>query len=86
MGGLLARRFILQRSIRILGARTKESSMSTAVPARTHSFRSRLASFAAMLEGARDCAAAVEAGRRPSDRALSSLGIDAAHWDRFGSR
>lgn len=60
--------------------------MTAADPARARSFRASLAAFATMLGGARDCAAAVEAGRRPSERALRAVGIVAHDWDGMRSR
>ncbi|WP_161992567.1 hypothetical protein [Aureimonas leprariae] len=52
----------------------------------TRSFRSALAAIATTLAGARDCASAAEAGRRPSDRALRAVGIARRDWDGIGSR
>ncbi len=60
--------------------------MTTAGPARIRSLRSTLASAADLLGGVVACAAAVEAGRRPSNRALRAVGIDAGDWDRIGRR
>ena len=60
--------------------------MTTAGPAKIHSLRSTLSSIATMMDGASACASAAEAGRRPSNRALRTMGIDARHWDRIGSR
>ncbi|WP_152044689.1 hypothetical protein [Aureimonas psammosilenae] len=60
--------------------------MTTAGPAKIRSLRSTLASAATMMDGAIACASAAESGRRPSDRALRAVGIDARHWDRIGTR
>lgn len=54
--------------------------------ARTRSFRFTLASIATLMDGAFDCAAAVEAGRRPSERSLRAIGISSREWDRIGTR
>lgn len=60
--------------------------MTAARPARSRSLRSGFASFATLMAGALDCAAAAEARRRPSDRALRAVGIASGDWDRIGSR
>lgn len=44
-------------------------------PTRTN-LRARIGNFAAMMGGIIDCAAAAEAGRRPSRQALTRAGID----------
>ena len=45
------------------------------------SFRDRVTGFADYMSGLRDCAAAVEAGRKPSARALNSIGLDPKLFD-----
>ncbi|HUG63249.1 MAG TPA: hypothetical protein VMP03_15485 [Methylomirabilota bacterium] len=47
----------------------------------SRSFLSRLRSAAEMLEGAQSAAASVEAGRRPSPRALRQLGLSPEAFD-----
>ncbi|KQT69672.1 MULTISPECIES: hypothetical protein [unclassified Aureimonas] len=49
------------------------------------SIRSTFSSIVDVFAGAQACAAAAEAGRRPSNRALEAVGIDAARWDRIGT-
>jgi hypothetical protein len=52
---------------------------------RSHrSLRSTFASIVDVFAGATECAAAAEGGRRPSNRALTSVGIDPARWDSIG--
>ncbi|MFD2236741.1 hypothetical protein [Aureimonas populi] len=48
----------------------------TAQPTRT-GFRNKVRGIAVFLGGVRECAAAAEAGRRPSRSALNAAGIDA---------
>ncbi len=48
--------------------------------------QNRFRSFLDMMSGARECAAAVEAGRKPSARALRSLNLPVDAFDdvKFG--
>ena len=45
------------------------------------SFRSKVRNFATFLDGVRECAAASEAGRRPSRSALRAAGIHESAFD-----
>jgi hypothetical protein len=64
----------------------KQPEETPMTAAKTRSFRSTFAVIASVVGGARECAAAAETGRRPSDRALRAVGIDAGVWDRIGRR
>jgi hypothetical protein len=44
-------------------------------------FSRQIRSFADMFGGAVECAAAVEAGRRPSERALAKVGLSKNSFD-----
>jgi hypothetical protein len=50
------------------------------------SFRDRVSGFATYMSGLRECAAAVEAGRKPSARALNSIGLDPKSFDGINWR
>jgi hypothetical protein len=58
-----------------------EKMMST-----PRSFRDRVSGFATYMSGLRECAAAVEAGRKPSARALNSIGLDPKSFDGINWR
>ncbi|WP_185984928.1 hypothetical protein [Aureimonas mangrovi] len=56
----------------------------TSQPTRT-SIRGSLRNIGRFMEGVRECAAAAEAGRRPSRQALSAIGIDADAYYSIGT-
>ncbi len=56
----------------------------TAANSRLRTFGRRLRGFADTMNGAAACAAAAEAGRQPSARALRAAGIDPKAYSEIG--
>lgn len=49
----------------------------------SRSLRAGVRSFMTVFNGARECAAAVEAGRKPSASAIKALGLDPHSFDSY---